>query len=240
MFKNESELYPYSVTDLSQKDALILAPHPDDESLGCGGSITKHIKSGSRVKVIFLTDGDKGDFESKFAEDYVKIRRQSAQKAMEVIGVNDYEFWSYGDRNLHLTEEELVDRLFHIVEAFSPSLIYAPSPFEVHPDHRATSKMTMRIFEKTRITVLFYEVLMALFPNILVDITLEMERKKMAIESYYTEISYNDYVSKIEGLNVFRTATLPGTVTFAEGFFLLDREVSIKDMPLQLLSTLLG
>lgn len=63
---NEPDIYPYSVSDLSRKDALVIAPHPDDESLGCGGSIAKHIKAKSRVKVIFLTDGDKGDFEGRF------------------------------------------------------------------------------------------------------------------------------------------------------------------------------
>jgi LmbE family N-acetylglucosaminyl deacetylase len=239
MFQNESDIYPYSVTDLSPKDALILAPHPDDESLGCGGSIAKHISRGSRVKVIFITDGDKGDFEGKFDKDYVQIRRQNAQKAMEILGVKDYEFWGYRDRNLHLMEEEVVDRLLHVVEVFSPSLIYMPSPYEAHPDHKATSKIAMRIFKKTGITVLLYEVLMALYPNILVDITLEMERKKKAIESYYTEAYYNDYISKIEGLNRFRTATLPNTVAFAEGFVLLDKEVSIKVLSLQLLSRLL-
>lgn len=239
MFQKESELYPYSVTDLSPKDALILAPHPDDESLGCGGSIAKHVSRGSRVKVIFITDGDKGDFEGKFEKDYVQIRRQNAQKAMDTLGVKDYEFWGYRDRNLHLMEKEIVDRLLHLVEVFSPSLIYMPSPYEAHPDHKATSKIAMRIFKKTGITVLLYEVLMALFPNILVDITLEMERKRLAIKSYHTEVYYNDYVSKIEGLNRFRTGTLPDTVTFAEGFVLLDNEVSIKDVPFQLLSTLL-
>ncbi len=239
MLQNESDIYPYSVTDLSRMNALVLAPHPDDESLGCGGSITKHIKAGSRVKVIFLTDGDKGDFENRFAENYVKIRRQSAQKAMEILGVKDYEFWGYRDRSLHQIEGEVVDRLLHIVEAFPPSLIYAPSPYEAHPDHKTTAKIALKIFEKTGITLLLYEVLMALFPTILVDISSEMERKRKAINSYYTEIYYNNYITKIEGLNRFRTTTLPNTVTFAEGFILLEKEVSGKKISLRLLSTLL-
>jgi hypothetical protein len=46
MMKNESDLYPYSVSYLSLRDAIVISPHPDDESIGCGGSIVKHIKAG--------------------------------------------------------------------------------------------------------------------------------------------------------------------------------------------------
>jgi LmbE family N-acetylglucosaminyl deacetylase len=237
MSQNESDLYPYSVTDLSPKDALIIAPHPDDESLGCGGSIVKHIKAGNRVKVIFLTDGDKGDFEGRFGENYVSMRRQSAHKAMEVLGVQDYEFWGYEDRNLYLAEKEVMDRLPHTIETFSPSLIYVPSPFEAHPDHRTSFKVVWELRKKVGITVALYEVLMALYPNVLVDITDEMEQKKRAIESYVTEVFYNDYITKAEGLNKFRTATLPKHIKYAEAFILSENSEQFLDsLQLKLLS----
>jgi LmbE family N-acetylglucosaminyl deacetylase len=226
---NEPDIYPYSVSDLSRKDALVIAPHPDDESLGCGGSIAKHIKSKSRVKVVFITDGDKGDFEGRFGKNYVKIRRQSAEKAMKILGVKDYEFWGYEDRKLSSIEEEIAGRLFHVVEAFSPSLIYVSSPYEAHPDHKASFKATRELLKKLKITLVLYEVLMALYPNMLVDITNETEQKKKAIASYYTEVSYNDYITKIEGLNRFRTATLPQNIKYAEAFFLLEKDIQIAD-----------
>jgi len=239
MSQNESDIYPYSVTDLSQKDVLVLAPHPDDESIGCGGSIARHTAQGSRVKVIFITDGDKGDFEGRFGKDYVPIRRESAEKAMSALGVEDYEFWEYRDRDIHLKEENILERLLNAAKTFSPYLIYAPSPYEAHPDHKAVSKMAMKVYKETGITVLFYEVLMALMPNILVDITSTIQKKRMAIESYHTETYYNNYLTKAEGLNRFRTATLPKTVSFAEGFVLIDKNVSSEDISLQLLSKLL-
>jgi LmbE family N-acetylglucosaminyl deacetylase len=240
MLKQESDLYPYSVTDISQKDALIIAPHPDDESLGCGGSIAKHIKAGSRVKVIFLTDGDKGDFEKRFGDDYVKIRRLSARKAMEILGVKNYEFWGYVDRELHSVENEIKDRLIKVTETFLPSLIYAPSLFEAHPDHRSSFKAVWELREKSGITVVLYEVLMALYPNILVDISDEIEQKKMAIECYYTEVYYNDYVTKIEGLNRFRTATLAKSVKYTEGFIMIEKDFSPEALPYKLLLTALS
>lgn len=235
MFKNESDLYPYSVIDLSKKDILVIAPHPDDESLGCGGSIVKHIKAGSRVKVIFLTDGDRGDFERRFGEQYVEIRKKSAQHAMEILGVKDYEFWGYRDRDLHLAVQEVKEKLFRTVETFSPALTYAPSPFEAHPDHKVSFGVVWDLREHFGITLALYEVLMALYPNILVDITNEMEQKKKAIVSYYTEVYYNDYITKVEGLNRFRTATLPKTVKYAEGFILIEKGSPYGSLPLKLL-----
>ncbi len=62
MIINESEIYPYEASDLSDKDCLVIAPHPDDESIGCGGSIIRHIKRESYVHIVFLTSGDKGNF----------------------------------------------------------------------------------------------------------------------------------------------------------------------------------
>jgi LmbE family N-acetylglucosaminyl deacetylase len=240
MFQNEHELYPYSVTDFSAKDALVLAPHPDDETLGCGGSIIKHVKAGSRVKILFMTDGNKGDFEARFGKDYVNMRRHAARQSMAILGVQDYEFWGFEDRGLYEVSEDILRRLEGVIGAFSPALIYTPSPYEAHPDHRALSKIAMVLFEQTGIQIIFYEVLMALYPNMLVDITLEMERKKEAIESYHTEIYYNDYVKKIESLNKFRTSTLPKSISFAEGFVQLDRKISDTGLSLKLLSELLN
>jgi LmbE family N-acetylglucosaminyl deacetylase len=229
MLQNESNLYPYSVSDFSSKDALVVAPHPDDESLGCGGSLVKHIAAGSRVKIIFLTDGEKGDFECRYGEDYRTLRRASSHKALGILGVTDYEFWGYADRNLYPAESEVGERLIHVVEGFSPSLIYLTSPFEAHPDHRASFNAVWKIRKKIAVPILLYEILMALYPNTLVDISREMNQKKKAIGCYHTELIYNDYLSKVEGLNRFRTATLPRNVKYAEAFMLFEEKEHVTD-----------
>lgn len=81
---------------------------------------------------------------------------------------------------------------------------------------------------------------MALYPNTLVDITNEMEKKKKAIKSYFTELYYNDYLTKVEGLNRFRTATLPKNIKYAEAFLLLENSVQVADtFPLKLFTAAL-
>ena len=69
-----------------------------------------------------------------------------------------------------------------------------------------------------------YEIIIGLYPNILVDITNEIEKKKKAMKCYYTELYYNNYFDKIIGLNRFRTLTLAETVRYAEGFILIDSD----------------
>jgi LmbE family N-acetylglucosaminyl deacetylase len=228
---NEPDIYPYSVTDISSRDVLVVAPHPDDESLGCGGSIIKHLRAGSRVKVIFLTNGDKGDFKRKFGKDYVETRKKSSLKAMDTLGVKDYEFWGYGDRELDSTFGSVSKRLRKSVDSFNPSVVYAPSPYESHPDHRTAFRLVWELKEQFNISVAFYEVLMTVYPNMLVDITGEMKKKKKAIECYHTEVYYNDYVEKITGLNRFRTVTLSKDVKYAEAFVLIDKSSNISVSP---------
>lgn len=211
----------------------MLAPHPDDESIGCGGSIVKHARAGRRIKVIFLTNGDGGDFEGKFGADYLEIRHGCARKALGILGVSDYEFWGYTDRGIHGAEERLAERLQHTVEDFRPSLLYAPSPFEIHPDHRTAFSVAWNVVHKTPLKLLLYETLVPFYPDILVDITGEWRYKKRAIESYWTELYYNDYSEKIEGLNTYRTSTLSRDVLYAEAFLSADGDEGKKKNTLQ-------
>lgn len=227
--KTEEQIYPYTLSDFSDKDTIVLAPHPDDESIGCGGSIVKHVKAGRKVKVIFLTKGGKGDFENRFGNDYLKIRLECAKKALSILGVKEYEFWEYEDRELLSAKNEIIERLIGITDGFLPSIIYAPSPFELHPDHRATFSVVWNLIKKRPFRLLLYETLVPLYPDTLVNITDEWKYKKQAIESYWTELYYNNYSEKVEGLNRYRTATLGKEVLYAEAFQSVNPEELFKD-----------
>ena len=92
--ETEEKLIPYHATDLTGKKVLVFAPHPDDETIGCGGSLALHIKAGDPVKVVFLTNGAKGDSSGEIAkESYVELRKDEANKACAFLGVTDLEFW---------------------------------------------------------------------------------------------------------------------------------------------------
>jgi LmbE family N-acetylglucosaminyl deacetylase len=224
MILNETDMYPYSLMDLSDRDCLVIAPHPDDESIGCGGSINKHVRQGSRVKVIFLTDGQKGDFNNVFGDGYTGKRRDSAVRALSALGIKEYEFLGFEDRGLYQVRDKLFSRTRRIVETFRPGIIYVTSPYEANPDHRAASYAGMELFNVTGIDTAFYEVLVPLYPNGLVNITEEYPTKESAIKCYDTELYYSDYLYRVEGLNRMRTATLTPEIRYAEALVLFNDE----------------
>lgn len=240
MIMNESEIYPYEATDISDRDCIVIAPHPDDESIGCGGSIVKHTRKGSRVKVIFLTKGDKGDFKGIFGSEYQNLRRKSAVEALTFLGVRDFEFWEFKDRELLNEKDVVYKKLKASFENFKPELIYTPSPYEAHPDHRVAASIGWQLYKENNIDVAFYEVLMPLYPNILVDISDEFKAKESAIKCYKTELFYNDYFSRVEGLNRFRASTLNSDVKYAEALLMAGNEAGGKDLAVRLLRHLMG
>lgn len=110
-------------------DILILSPHPDDETLCCGGTIAKAISEKKSVKVVFLTNGDAYTLDKKERDSYYialgKERQREAQKAVEKLGLRkeDLIFLSYPDAGLSPIWEEDYDfnyRSEHTQVSFSP------------------------------------------------------------------------------------------------------------------------
>ena len=218
--KNEQELIPYAAHDLTGKRVLSLAPHPDDESIGCGGSLALHAQAGDPIKVVFLTNGAKGDSTGKVdKEEYVALRRSEAEEACKCLGITDVEFWGYEDRELAGSKGKLT-RLMALLNNFNPELVYVPSPLEFHPDHRAAAFLlqdAIRSYEPI-FNVACYEANQPLRVNVLVDITPVLDIKRKAINCYQSQLREMPYEEICLSLNRFRSLTLPKEVTHAEGF----------------------
>ncbi|MDZ7833050.1 MAG: glycosyltransferase [Desulfobacterales bacterium] len=221
---SEDVLVPYQETDLTGKRVLVLAPHPDDETLGCGGSLIRHVKAGDSVKVVFLTDGAKGDFSGQDEpEAYMAVRRQEAIAACSRLGIGDREFWSFADRSLAETPRAL-EKLSSLFAAWRPELVYAPSPFEFHPDHRAAAFLVFALSLCCRFDfdIAFYEVNQPLKVNCLVDITAVAEAKYEAIGVYESQLREKNFLDLTQGLNRFRSMTLSESAVYAEAFYLVN------------------
>lgn len=222
----ESDILPYQTTSLVEEKVVVFAPHPDDETVGCGGAIAAHCRHGDQVKIVILTNGNKADTLNRYSsKDYVEIRKSEAQKAASILGVKDIEYWEYQDRELK-PDDDLICRLSNLLEEYAPTLIYCPSPTEVHPDHRFTSQALWETLlrVKTPPKVAFYELGIPFRPNTLVDITPYIEAKKNALKTYESQQAENDYYSKILGLNKYRTYTLSPQVEYAEGYYIIPSE----------------
>ena len=216
----EDQFIPFHTTDLTGKRVLVLAPHPDDETFGCGGTLALHAEAVDPVRVVILTNGAKGDMSGRYdRNDYIALRRQETLAACACLGIFDVIFWPYEDREL--ADAVSVDsELAALIDEYAPELIYAPSPLEFHPDHRAAAYFTQAAFKSRQMdaALVFYEVGQPLQVDILVDITGVLDKKKQAIQQYKSQLEERPYDDFSLALNRFRSLTLSRDVTHAEGF----------------------
>jgi N-acetylglucosamine malate deacetylase 1 len=119
---------------------LVVAPHPDDEAIGCGGAVLSHRSAGDRVDVVFLTSGEAG---GHGIERPGETREAEARAAAEILGVESLEFWREPDGRLR-ARRALIDRLAQRIRAVRASVLYAPHRGDDHPDHVAASRIARR------------------------------------------------------------------------------------------------
>src|SRR5687767_7617139 len=105
-------------------NVLVISPHPDDESIGCGGTLRKHIVEGDSVQVIFLTSGEKGGH-GRSEEETIEIREKESFAAAEVLNIEKIEFWRQPDGAFEATQTN-VNRLVEKIKDYKATVIYAP------------------------------------------------------------------------------------------------------------------
>ncbi|HMF18186.1 MAG TPA: PIG-L deacetylase family protein [Gemmataceae bacterium] len=201
-------------------NVVVIAPHPDDEAIGCGGSICLQAERDNRVTVVFLTSGELG-LKKLSREEVWKIREQEAERAAEVLGVADLSFLRRPDWYVGHAVEEAAAALRPVLEREAPRLIYLPHTQEWHPDHRACLPVVRRALESSDLpipTLLTYEVWTPLAQHDDgEDITSVMRRKLKAIRCYRSQLDQLRYDRAVRGLNQYRGA-LAWKCRYAEVF----------------------
>ncbi|MDP3662785.1 MAG: rhamnan synthesis F family protein [Nitrosomonas sp.] len=220
-------------TNIPCTHALVFAPHPDDEVFGCGGAIMRHIEQNVPVRVIIVSDGAHGVSDENKTE-YTQQRRNESITAAHLLGYGMPIFWQYQDRQVCYSEK-LIQEILTAIRETGADLVYAPSIFEMHPDHRA---MGMAVVEAIRrigkaVRVALYEVGIPLRPNLLLDISDLAARKTAAMECFVSQNARQRYDQHITALNRYRTYTLPASVSAAEAYIVIPAEELTND-PLKL------
>lgn len=222
--KHEQQVIPYHTANLCGHRVLVLAPHPDDETFGCGGALLLHRRQLDPVRVIFMTSGEAGDWQGGPDQEAFRARREAeATKALACLGVTEWEFWRYPDRRVE-ADGQFINRLTEAVRACGATLVYAPSPLEQHPDHRTVAHAVRAALRgwAGALHVSFYEVGYALPPNTLVDISAVWDIKAAAIRMYESQLHGPNYLAVNQGLSRFRALTLGSQITAAEAFRVLS------------------
>jgi LmbE family N-acetylglucosaminyl deacetylase len=211
------------------RNILVIAPHPDDESIGCGGALCRHSARGDRVTAVFLTSGELG-LEHLPREEAWRVRESEAAAAAEVLGVADLAFLRRPDWFVDEGVDEAAALLRPILAREAPQSIYLPHTLEWHPDHRAALAVVRAALRESGIPVphlLTYEVWTPLSEYDQVeDITPVIARKLRAVRCYRSQLAGFPYDRAVRGLNQYRGA-LAARCRYAEVF----QSAELAEMP---------
>jgi LmbE family N-acetylglucosaminyl deacetylase len=126
------------------RSCLVLAPHPDDETLGCGATIMRKLAAGTPVQVVVSADGRYAYPSSTLSVDaLVEIREEEARRACAILGLpcENIAFLRFEDCRLADHRRLLRNRLFDIFDAMNPEEIFVSSIIDNHPDHRVLAEL---------------------------------------------------------------------------------------------------
>ena len=198
---------------------MVLAPHMDDEVLGCGGTVALHRRAGGPVTVVFLTDGRQGSSALRglrgaalheAQQRLVGVRKAEAGAALTTLGVADAVFLDAVDGRLG-EDRTIAGRLAAELSRTKPQIVYVPSFLEQHPDHRAASAvlLTAASGSWSEFAVHAYEVWTPQHPNCLVSIDSVVDIKRAALAHYRSQLAEADFEHGLLGLNAYRAMMRP-------------------------------
>ena len=139
--------------------ALVFSPHPDDETLGCGGTIIRKKQHGADVKVIFMTDGSDSHSHLLPAEELKSIRTREALSATKKLGLTtaDLHFLEFPDGRLYKHQRTATEKVLEILDLHPNYQIFTPYHRESLRDHRVTNKIVRQAMMSERRLRTIYE-----------------------------------------------------------------------------------
>jgi LmbE family N-acetylglucosaminyl deacetylase len=155
----------YLISELDETNmggaAIVFAPHPDDETLGCGGTIIKKKRAGADIKIVFMTDGSYSPHNLISASELRSIRLDEALAASRLLGVeeSDVVFLEFEDGKLGKNLDFAIDRVTEILLKQPSPEIFIPYHKDKDPylDHRATNRIVVSALQVLGRKAIIYE-----------------------------------------------------------------------------------
>lgn len=210
---------------------LVVAVHPDDETLGCGGTLLKHKQNGDEIYWLICT-------ETEPDTDFYKKRQAEIAEVSHLYGFDGVHY--LGLRSMHVDEyamSDLVSRISAVMNVVKPSTIYLPFKGDVHSDHRKIFEAAYSCTKTFRYPfvkrVLMLEALSetefapslvtdSFIPNVFVDIGEHMDKKRQIMHVFESELGEHPFprsIKSIDALATYRGST--AGCAYAESFVLL-------------------
>jgi len=217
----------------SCENVLVISPHPDDEIIGCGGTLIRMLKEGANVSVVQLTDGS-NSCALKDVPQHIKktIRLEEAKVVATNLGFSELFLFKEIDSHLTYTGDN-VKKLSDLLNRLHPKVIFVPFINDKHPDHVVANEILSKSLESSTlnlsgVNVLSYEVWNFVPPNSFCIIDNQFDKKSEMLMKYPTAMKVVDYVHSCESLNSYHAYNLFGKKGFAEVFLDIDAKTYMK------------
>jgi len=220
---------------------LVIAVHPDDETLGCGGTLLKHKSKGDDINWLIVT-GPTQNHPYGFKKEFIEERNQLIQAVNVAYDFNHKYELNFPTQLLHNIDlREIIIKIDEIISKVQPNILYMMFYQDVHSDHRIAFEAVYsctKSFRKPYIEQIYMmETLsetefapaipvLSFVPNVYVDITDFFEKKIEIIKLYNTELMQAPYprsLTTIESLARYRGSR--AGVSYAEAFMLLYQKL---------------
>lgn len=143
-----------------ESSSLVLAPHPDDETLGCGVTIARKRRAGTRVVVVVAADAGRPPFPGPLSDaEYSAMRRAEALTALARLGVDsgDVHFLGFPDGRLQECAADVASAVERVVRATSPGQVFVTSRQDRHPDHACLGRIAAAMLADHALDAELYE-----------------------------------------------------------------------------------
>ena len=219
-------LRPIRVQAPFGESMLVVAPHQDDETIGCGGAMALQRRSGRAVSVVILNDGaiEHEDLGMERRE-LERLRNDESRRAADALDIPAPSFLGHAD--LQADASRIAEELAEILRARKIDVVFTPFVLDTQPDHRRANYIVAEALRKVdwNIRVLGYEVWGFCVPNVIVAIDDVMELKVRALACFEFANRAVNYTWSTQGVNMYRSRfTEVGACRYAECFFEAPRE----------------
>jgi LmbE family N-acetylglucosaminyl deacetylase len=147
---------------------LVIAPHPDDETLGCAGLIHNYVRADHPVKIVIVTDGAAAQLpDAPSKEGIAATRRKESLHAASILGVSQEHvlFLSYSDGNTETCIDQIKQDIESQLWLYQPALVVSPHSIDAHSDHRTVSSIVLDLKQSGKITCPVWEYPMWFWPK---------------------------------------------------------------------------
>lgn len=212
-----THLKPLQMDCVNSNKIIVIAPHPDDDILGAGGTLLKAKSLGAEVHIIYVTNG-----EPLQSENIKKETLEVCKKAKFIP-----HFLNFEPKKINVYDDEAIKNITAIINEINPGAIFISFFLDNHVDHRSVNHLMYNCFNSNvfnnNIEIWSYQIYSSILPNVIIDVTDMINKKSKLIDIWKSVSRFNDLAHYILGINASNSIYLKNSnkKLYGEAFFVL-------------------